>query len=532
MPDAADSALSPPNSTYATAPILAMRGIAAFVALGAAWRILRYASAAPFWSDEAYLNHSLMRMSFHDLLVRPLEYGQVAPLLFVWIQKAVWSSFGGGEYALRAVSIAAALTALVLFAAVARRLLSPTGALLAVGIFACSYRVVRHAAESKPYAVDSAVAVLLIWIANSWLDRPTRVRAILIAALASAALWLSYPAVFVAGAVAATLLLGARANAPPDAARRPRSRSLDACGVSASVGASFAVYYLLYLGPRAAEKSGGWLENYWSGSFPPHTGILDAAWWLLDVHTGRMFGYPAGGAPLGSVLTTAACAAGIVSLARRRVSAALVLLLAPFVLNLLAAALHKYPYGGASRLAMHLAPAICLLAGHGFAALIERIRAHHSRQTVLRGFCAFLVLLALGGAAFDALVGLRSPEQDEHVREAAHDVAAAIGPAPSAYFNRFAADPTPSPEGLRFDPTARYYLERFLPSAPTWLSANMPRRPQWVIVYEHPQHGPTSEYVRMRLKKLNLTPRAESVHLLSTRRGTSLRLFEIGAPTD
>src|SRR5438094_380217 len=58
---------------------------------------------------------------------------------------------------------------------------------------------------------------------------------------------------------------------------------------------------------------------------------------------------------------------------RRRQVAWLILCGAPLLLNLLAAALHRYPYG-AGRLSQHLAPGLCLLAGLGAAALIARVK--------------------------------------------------------------------------------------------------------------------------------------------------------------
>src|SRR5207248_1644961 len=53
----------------------------------------------------------------------------------------------------------------------------------------------------------------------------------------------------------------------------------------------------------------------------------------------------------------------------------MLLLLAPFGLNFVAALLGSYPYGGCCRLSQHLAPTICLLAGVGAAHLLTRSAA-------------------------------------------------------------------------------------------------------------------------------------------------------------
>jgi hypothetical protein len=90
----------------------------------------------------------------------------------------------------------------------------------------------------------------------------------------------------------------------------------------------------------------------------------------------------------------------------------LALVIWPFVLSMIAAILHKYPYGGSARLDQHLAPAICLLLGNGVGVVILRFapaserredretRRHGDRRTtvVLQGYSLvpFLLLVAFG----------------------------------------------------------------------------------------------------------------------------------------
>src|SRR5207248_6647902 len=113
------------------------------------------------------------------------------------------------------------------------------------------------------------------------------------------------------------------------------------------------------------EGSGG----YWDAWFPP-ADLRRLPRWLLAVHAGNMLAYPAGGRDGGSALTLLLCLAGVAALAARRRRQLLLLLLTPFVLTFAAAALGKYPYGGSARVAQHLAPSVCLLAGAGAAALL------------------------------------------------------------------------------------------------------------------------------------------------------------------
>jgi hypothetical protein len=87
-----------------------------------------------------------------------------------------------------------------------------------------------------------------------------------------------------------------------------------------------------------------------------------------------------------------------------------VLLLAPFALNLLAAAMHIYPYGIA-RLSQALAPATCLLAGAGLAALLERfVPSDALRRRWTLGVITVLALCAVGGIVLDVVRPYRDVE--------------------------------------------------------------------------------------------------------------------------
>ena len=57
-----------------------------FVGLGIAVRLVRYFVNYPIWHDEAFLAVNFWDRDYVDLL-RPLDYGQVAPWLFLAIER-------------------------------------------------------------------------------------------------------------------------------------------------------------------------------------------------------------------------------------------------------------------------------------------------------------------------------------------------------------------------------------------------------------------------------------------------------------
>src|SRR3972149_1152583 len=57
------------------------------VAIGIVARVVRYALRFPIWGDEAFVAVNFIDRGFLDL-VRPLDYHQVCPLGFLWLELA------------------------------------------------------------------------------------------------------------------------------------------------------------------------------------------------------------------------------------------------------------------------------------------------------------------------------------------------------------------------------------------------------------------------------------------------------------
>lgn len=393
------------------------------LAAGALWRCLRYALGFPLWGDEAFVGVNFFVRDFAGL-IRPLEWGQIVPLLFSWITLAATRVAGVNEYTLRLVSLAAGLAALFLFARLASRLLPGRAALLATAFLAVSYYAVRHGAEVKPYALDLLVSVSLTSLGWAVHERPTwRWGWAALVMLTAASVWSSYPSVFVAAAVAGVLAL--RVAGPGAAAAGAVVARVGVVGVALALAVSFGWMYAVYGRPHALHAARLTEIPMWAPFFPPLTEPLKLPLWLAYVHTGPMMAYPHGGNPPGSVATLLLFLVGAVHLGRRR-PRLLLLLLGPFVFNFAAAAMKAYPYGGSARTSLFLAPAICLLAGVGLWRVLVRFlpRPHPGNAVVMVG-CGLLAL-PLAGMIGDVRKPYQSIESQRGY-DAVRDVARRTG---------------------------------------------------------------------------------------------------------
>ena len=365
------------------------RWIVIFLAVAVAVRLIRYLLRFPLWGDETLLAVNFLDRDYAGLM-RPLDCHQVAPLLFLWIELTAVKLLGFHEWSLRLFPLLCSLAGIFLFHRLARRLLSGTALVLAVGIFAVTYSGIRYASEVKPYGVDLTVSTLILLLTVRWWQQPGETGQLwALTAVMPLALGLSFPSAFVAGgaslAIAAVLLgrrrapgvslgvtPGATARAPWANARGSPSVYLWAVWAVYNLvtAGSFLAWYWLGIRPQAQAELGVMAAG-WSSAFPPRDSLVKLAVWLLQSHAGPLLAVPLGGDHWGSAGTLLLCLVAATVLLRQARYRLLLLCAAPFALNLLAAALGRYPYGGHMRLAMHVVPIVCILAGIGAAATIQ-----------------------------------------------------------------------------------------------------------------------------------------------------------------
>src|SRR5262245_34190114 len=94
-----------------------------FVAIGIALRTWQMAGGASLWLDELDVARNIAQRSYAGLL-RPLDYGQVAPPILLIVMKALWSLLGRADWTLRILPFAGAIASVFLFRSLARRTLT------------------------------------------------------------------------------------------------------------------------------------------------------------------------------------------------------------------------------------------------------------------------------------------------------------------------------------------------------------------------------------------------------------------------
>ncbi len=321
---------------------------------GEAVRVRQFVSCPAFWEDEIAVllntrHQSMAQLPFVHLTAYSKESPVAAPPVFLWATKWMGDRFNYAEWSVRVLPFACSLAAMLLFAHLAWRMLTPIGAAWAVALFAFSDPLIFQAADVKPYSGDVLISVLVIWIAFAFKPKAPAAWRLIGAALVTVfGIWISYSVVFVLAAVGLALW------GQLDKNRRRGFAKMLLC-VAPAVASFLVVYFLSIRRQRDVN-----LDVYWVHLFPN---------WLRPW---TVPGYTIGGTwelfhymmyPIGPVMLIAA-AIGIAKLRRERNTALLILLLAPVGLDFLAACLAQYPFGG-TRLTLYLQPFLCFLCGIG-----------------------------------------------------------------------------------------------------------------------------------------------------------------------
>jgi hypothetical protein len=366
------------------------------VVLGGLLRIVRYADNRSFWLDESMLGLNLLDRSAAGLR-STLDFVQSAPYGFLLLQKGVIDALGDSELALRMVPLVASLAALVLFALIARRLLAPTAAVLAVAMMVFGEPFLYQSSEAKPYSTDVLVSLVVVWLTlrvDTAAPRRAFLTSVLLLGVASAlGVWFSYPSVFVVASAIGALLL-----------RLALERRLERAAGVLVVGGTIAATFLFSFSASADS-----ISTVNARVFAGSPSLASEAW-----TTSRLAWYsfsdPGGFWDPVRWIVVLCLAVGLVSFARHALDR-VVLLAGPAALAVGAALMSKYPLGG--RFSLFFAPLIFVIVARGAWALWSRWR--------WRVAIAVPIVLALVAPQVVAsAVHVAEPPRREHIRPLLH----------------------------------------------------------------------------------------------------------------
>ncbi len=350
--------------------------IPVLIAFGIILRMVMFLHNRNLIIDEANIVRNLAERGFGGL-AKPLSYEQYAPPVFLWIEKLASLLFGFGEKAMRLYPLLCGIGTLVVFPAVAGKLMRREGVWLPMAYLAGGFIFLKYSAEVKQYMPDTFIALLLLWLA---LCRDVHLTpkwrfALLWMVAGSVAIWSSMPSVFILAGVG-----GYYAWQIFQSKRYGHMLSLSLIVVVWLL--QFALYYTVIL---EAQINSSYLQSYHHDYFlniaPANFDEWKHNWERLEDIIGNVGGW-SGVAVVSNLLLAAI---GAIHLIAKR-KAGVMLTALPVMLVLIAAALHQFSL--IDRVVLFMMPLWLLLIGVGFQALWRLRTAVKAVLLVIAGYDA------------------------------------------------------------------------------------------------------------------------------------------------
>ena len=364
---------------------------------GIAVRLRQYVFCRSLWLDEAMLAVNILRHNYAELL-RPLDFTQQAPPLFLLATNFLTELFGHSEYVLRFLPMLAGIASLFLFWYLAKKILNKYMVPVAVSLLAFSRYAIYYSNELKQYSIDLMATIIIIILAIYVYEKSCNLRSSLILGFSGALLtWFSHSSVFVLAGVSLSLLIALFIKEK----LKNKKKYVSIFLLSLIWMASFGINFLLITKQTMHQK----VFNYFSENFAPIsiTSISDLSWYpetVLAIIKNPLYIYFPGIALL-------AIFAGIIFYFKKKEKFLFFLFLLPIIFTIIASMLKIYPLHG--RLLLFTVPILYLLLIKG----IEEISFDISKKNIIT---FMLILLILIQTTYWSAKILYSPESRSETR--------------------------------------------------------------------------------------------------------------------
>jgi hypothetical protein len=318
--------------------------------------IYQYFYNRSLWMDEAMLSVNIVERNFPGLL-KPLEYGQVAPILFLLIEKAFTLVLGNTELGLRFFPLLCSIASLLLFYYLVLSLTNNKYiALVALCLFGVSSRFIYFSSEVKQYAIDLFVLLAIyaiVFINNKWMNKH---RPVILSVTGGLAVFLSNVAVIPLFITGVWIMYQAF-----------REKNFHRLVPLVVWGVCFGINYFLFIHNHPYRQA---MVAFWQSAFMPLNNLHAFGTWMLS-RGNQVFSdlLPVPAWEKLFVVTILLYVAGIVYWVINKRFLVVYVCVAPVLLHLLLSGLKLYPFE--LRLILYQLPLYLFMVASGLFALLS-----------------------------------------------------------------------------------------------------------------------------------------------------------------
>lgn len=342
--------------------------------LGILLSLVQYLGNRNLWLDEAMLAINFYERDFWDLL-DPLVYDQVAPILFLWIEKILFEVLPGPEYALRLFPLMLFWFSILLFSKILPKFITQRN-FIYVGflLFVLNFNLIYYASEVKQYMGDVFSILLILCLTLMNKSNSTKIKYLTV--VGPLLLFLSHITPFVLAGVFLYLMFGLNT--------KKEKRLFFILGLVWAIG--FGFYYTVFV---YGHPSKAFMLQFWENSlgFMPMTWEFDKLYFFFGQKFILVTRYMLGLDAIGKYIFLVLISLGISAFIFSKKEKFLLLLLLPLFIHLLLSALKMYPLE--SRLFLYSIPVWIILLVKGLESSKELISLKNRRLS------KFVILLPI-----------------------------------------------------------------------------------------------------------------------------------------
>ncbi|MDR0507386.1 MAG: glycosyltransferase family 39 protein [Dysgonamonadaceae bacterium] len=342
---------------------------------GVAISLVQFLANRSLWIDEAMVSLNIIHRSPAELL-KPLNYAQSAPPLFLIVEKLFSTLIPNSEYGLRLFPMLCFWMTLFLFVRIARKQRNIYAVcIIALTLFVTSRSFLRYSNEVKQYMTDALVFMSILWIiVKDYKNEQMKYWSLGIAGFI--AIYLSNVAPVILATSGIYLCYKLFFNCDNSAERNRKLWSLSLVFLSWMVSALIYYWFFVHGNPWKdtmmlwwGRENGFFIVNPFDEKFADSiTNVLSS---MFSVYF--LLYWPFIGIKLWSVICVLSVLyiSGIIRIIKYKKTDLLILYCLPLILHLTMSALHFYPF--AHRLVLYTFPCTILVCSLGIQHIIEII---------------------------------------------------------------------------------------------------------------------------------------------------------------
>ena len=214
--------------------------LTACIVAGIVLRIVPYFYNRSLWGDEATLAASICTRTLQNLVLSPLDWGQSAPVGYLYIVKILTLLFGKTEWVFRIWSLVTSFGSIYILYLLLRNKVAKHYALIFTAIYSLLDGYIYYANELKPYMSDNFFALLVLYLWQQYQLKKVPFWVLIVSY--SIIIWFSFVSVFFIAACMILLCFSLLKKFLSEQGNE-RKKILFKIGICSIVLISFVVYY-------------------------------------------------------------------------------------------------------------------------------------------------------------------------------------------------------------------------------------------------------------------------------------------------